>query len=99
MRIQHHPIVTISHKKQITFYFNEHKYTGLDGDSIATALWANNVTTLRHTEKNNMGRSLFCGIGNCFDCRVYIKNQGMVRACNVPIVEGLEVFSTDRGIE
>jgi len=99
MRIQHHPIVTISPKKQVTFYFNEQIFTGLDGDTIAAALWANRVTTLRHTEKNNMGRSLFCGIGNCFDCRVYIKNQGMVRACNVPIVEGLEVFSTDRGIE
>ncbi|MFD2130448.1 (2Fe-2S)-binding protein [Pseudogracilibacillus auburnensis] len=97
MRIQKHPVMKIIEKEDVEFIFNDTKIIGKKGDSLASALWANGMKTLRQTEKENNSRGIYCGIGNCYDCRVYLQGSGMVRACITPIKSGMEFYSEDRG--
>lgn len=97
MRVEQHPVLKIKNRENIEFMFNDKKMVGKDGDSLASALWANNIKTLRKTEKHSKNRGMFCGIGNCYDCRVYLKGKGLVRACITPIKNGMEFYSDDRG--
>ena len=97
MRIKAHPVIQISEKEKITFIFNNSEIVGEKGESVASALWANSIKTLRSSEKKGESRGVYCGIGNCYDCRVYLKGKGMVRACITPIYQGMELYSEDRG--
>lgn len=96
MRIKAHPIVQIQTCGDVSFLFNNQEIVGKDGDTIASALWANNIKTFRYSEKLGECRSMYCGIGNCYECRVHLKNRGMVKACITPIHEGMTVFSDER---
>lgn len=96
MRIKSHPIVQIRISRDVSFSFNCQEIVGKNGDTIASALWANNIKTFRHSEKLGEGRSMYCGIGNCYECRVHVKDRGMVKACITPISEGMLVFSDER---
>jgi len=97
MRIKKHPIMDINKQENVEFLFNDKKIVGKSGDSLAAALWASNIKTLRTTEKGNKNRGIYCGIGNCYDCRVYLKGKGLIRACITPINSGMEFYSEDRG--
>ncbi len=96
MRIKQHPIININKQEDIEFLFNDIKIVGKSGDTLAAALWANNIKTLRSTEKGNNNRGIYCGIGNCYDCRVYLKEKGLVRACITTIRSGMEFYSEDK---
>lgn len=97
MRIKQHPVLEITEKENVEFLFNDMKIIAKESDTVASALWANSIKTLRQTEKDQKGRGIYCGIGNCYDCRVYLKGSGMVRACITPVRNGMEFYSEDRG--
>ena len=97
MRVKKHPVIQVLEKEKLSFLFNGELIDGVKGDSVASALWANNIKTLRLSEKKGENRGIYCGIGNCYDCRVYQKDIGMVRACIILLQEGMELFSEDRG--
>ena len=98
MRVKNHPILTITTQKEVTFTFNNETYSGYEGESIAASLWANEVFQLRTTEKKSTGRSMFCGIGNCYDCRINLADYGMVRACITPVENQMVLSSGDEGV-
>lgn len=77
----------------INFTFNGTPHSGNAGQSIAAALFASNVTTLRSTRFDEEPRSIFCGIGICFDCVVVVDNVSNQRACLVEIAEGMQIVS------
>lgn len=99
MRISQHPILPPVSGKDIVFEFNGQAIKGVEGDTISSALWANGIKTLRTTEKAGSGRGIYCGIGHCYDCRIYEKTFGMVRACVTPIKQGACFFSEEGGGE
>ncbi len=78
----------------IDFTFNGEKYVGLPGQSIAAALISEGQRELRRTRFGNEPRSIFCGIGICFDCVVIVNGVHNQRACLVEIADGMEIESS-----
>lgn len=94
MRIQH-PLLFSRSTKIISFSFNHKPYQAREGDTIAIALWANGVKTLRYSEKNNEPRGMYCGIGQCYECRIYHPKIGLIKACTTLVQEGDHYFSKE----
>ncbi|WP_096185552.1 (2Fe-2S)-binding protein [Evansella halocellulosilytica] len=93
-RINHHPILGVTDKREeVTFSFDSKKITGLKGDTIAAALLANGIRTLRVQEEYGTPRGFYCNIGHCYECRITVNSQSGVRACMTPIEENMEVHS------
>jgi len=78
----------------ISFFFNGEKFTGTQGQSIAAALIANEQRKLRRTRFGEEPRSIFCGIGICFDCIVTIDGVANQRACLIEISSDMNVESS-----
>ena len=65
------------------------------GETIATALLASGRRSLRHTEKHEKPRGIFCGIGICFDCLMTVNGLPNVRTCVTPVRDGMAVETQD----
>jgi len=61
------------------------------GETVAAALWAAGIRTLRHSAKTGGGRGIYCGMGVCFGCRVTIDGVPNVLACQTPVADGMSV--------
>lgn len=61
------------------------------GDSVAAALLRNGKKVLRTTRFKGEERSLFCGIGNCFDCILVIDGISNQRSCMTQARDGMKV--------
>jgi sarcosine oxidase subunit alpha len=93
-RILHHPILgKLTQKKAIRFTFDGISYQGYEGDSIASALLANGIRTLRVHEESGTPRGIYCNIGHCYECRVCVDQVHGVRACMVEITANMVVES------
>lgn len=96
-RIVHHPILgDMTDRKQVTFTFNQKVFEGFEGETIAAALLANGVRTLRLQEESGSPRGIYCNIGHCYECRVTVDGKIGVRACLTAIHEGMDVRSGER---
>ncbi|MFD1037534.1 (2Fe-2S)-binding protein [Virgibacillus byunsanensis] len=96
-RILKHPVLdNVDEKNKVTFTFNHKTYEGLENETIAAALLANGIRTLRHHEESGSPRGIYCNIGHCFECRVNVNDQQGYRACLTPIQEGMIVKSSDK---
>jgi aerobic-type carbon monoxide dehydrogenase small subunit (CoxS/CutS family) len=51
------------------------------GESLAAVLLASGHVTLRRTRQAGAPRSVFCGIGACFDCLIILDGRPDVRSC------------------
>jgi predicted molibdopterin-dependent oxidoreductase YjgC len=65
--------------------------TAFAGETIASVLLADGNTVIRHTSKKDEPRSVFCGIGICFDCLVTVDGVPNQRACMIPARPGCVV--------
>ncbi len=89
-RILDHPILgKIEDKNYVSFTFNHKVYKGLENESLAAALLANGIRTLRHHEESGSPRGFYCNIGHCYECRVSVDGQQGIRACLTPLKEGM----------
>jgi len=92
LRLTQHRILTINtDRKPVHFTFNGRAFTGLEGDTVASALLANGIRMLRVHEESGQPRGIYCNIGHCFECRVRINQQEGMRACLTPIQEGMNI--------
>jgi len=62
-----------------------------EGETIATALLSAGIRTFRLSPKHKEPRSLFCGMGICFECLVVVDGAHAIRACVTPVREGMQV--------
>lgn len=93
-RIVDHPVLgKLEERKKITFQFDGQTIEGYENDTIASALLANGIRTLRRHENSGNPRGIYCNIGHCFECRVTVDNVTNVRACITPIRENMVVES------
>ena len=79
--------------QKITFTFNGQDVSCESGQSIAAALIANGNRELRSTRLGDKPRSIFCGIGVCFDCVVVIDGVANQRSCVIAAKQGMKVES------
>jgi hypothetical protein len=76
-----------------SFYFNGQEIEFEDGQSIAAALINGEKRELRTTRFGKEPRSIFCGIGICFDCIVVINGVSNQRSCLIEARDGMKVES------
>ena len=96
LRIDKHPILEFNDKQKIFFYFNNKKLYGFEGDSIASALHAQNIRILTRSLKYDRPRGFFCGIGKCSSCLMRVDGVPNVRTCIAPLKEGIHVNLQDK---
>ena len=61
-----------------------------EGETVAAALLAAGRRVLRHTAGDNP-RGIFCGMGICSECMVYVEGKGNVNACVTSVREGMRI--------
>ena len=96
LRINKHPILDFTDKKKISFYFNDEKLEGLEGDCIASALHDKDVKTFTKSMRYDSPRGFFCGIGKCSSCLMRVEGIPNVRTCITPLKEGVHVELQDK---
>ena len=79
---------------QVNFTFNGNPITCEKGQSIAAALIAADNRELRTTRFGNEPRSIFCGIGVCYDCVVVVNGVANQRSCLIEATDEMNVEST-----
>jgi len=62
-----------------------------EGDTIAAALLSAGIRSFRLSPKRKEPRSLYCGMGICFECLVTVDGVHAVRACITPVADGMRV--------
>lgn len=67
-----------------------------EGESVAAALLAAGISTLRDTPVGNTPRAPFCLMGICFDCLVEIDGTPNRQSCLTPVRDGM-VIKRQRG--
>ncbi|MGE7988793.1 (2Fe-2S)-binding protein [Lysinibacillus fusiformis] len=93
-RIINHPILgNLIKKEKVTFTFDDHEFEGYKGESLAAALLAQGIRTLRLHEETGQPRGIYCNIGHCFECRVNVNGLEGERACLTPLSDGMVVKS------
>lgn len=77
--------------REITVTLDGQPVTAFAGESVAAVLLAEGQRIFRRTLKNNQPRSLFCGMGICFDCLVTVDGVPNIRACLTPVTDGTAI--------
>ena len=78
-----------------SFTFDDERIDFEVGDSVAAALLRSGKKVLRTTRFKGEERSLFCGIGNCFDCILIVDGVTNQRSCMTRARDGMNVESQD----
>lgn len=81
MRVEKHPILDFSGRKEIEFSFNGKPLIGYEGDTIASALVANDIMHFSNSVKLNRPRGFYCAIGNCGSCNMKVNGVDNVKTC------------------
>ncbi|MCD6461819.1 MAG: (2Fe-2S)-binding protein [Thermoplasmata archaeon] len=93
MRIEEHPIIRYEKRRTVRFTFNGREMEGLEGEPIASALYANGVVEFTRSPKHGRPRGLYCAIGKCSSCMMRVDGVPNVRTCITPLREGMVVES------
>lgn len=91
MRIENHPVLTFETGKELCFTYNGVDMKGYESDTIASALHANGIKELSHSEVDHRPRGFYCAIGNCSSCLMEVDGEPNVRVCIVPLKSGMHV--------
>lgn len=89
MRI-HHAI----QPTRVEFAFNGQAVRAPAGESVAAALFAAGIKTLRRSPRTQAPRGMFCLMGSCQECLVMIDGR-RVLACRTAVAPGLVVEQVD----
>jgi predicted molibdopterin-dependent oxidoreductase YjgC len=71
--------------------FRGRKIPAREGDSLAAALMAVGIISLRRSVRLGEARGVFCGIGTCFECVLRVEGLGDVRSCLTEVTPGMRV--------
>lgn len=75
----------------LAFDFEGERVDGYEGETLAAALSARGVITLRCSHRWHEPRGLYCGIGVCFECVAVVDGLPNVRSCVTPVRDGMDV--------
>ena len=92
-RLQPQPGEAIDRTSPVEFEFDGRRVGGCNGDTIASALYADGTRVLSRSFKYHRPRGILCCSGNCPNCLVTVGDEPNVRACVRPIEPGLQVHS------
>ena len=81
----------IERGRELSFSFDGKQVSGLEGDTIGSALFAAGRRTFSRSFKYHRRRGLMCCAGQCPNCLVQVDGAPGVRACTEPLREGMKV--------
>ena len=86
--------------QQISLTINGTTVTAYAGETLATVLLAEGITTFNLT-RTGKPRGPYCNMGTCFECQVKVAYSGSAiwrwqRACMCPAEAGMEIISGAR---
>ncbi|MEA2255095.1 MAG: sarcosine oxidase, subunit alpha [Solirubrobacteraceae bacterium] len=90
-RLPAQPGERIDRERTVAFSFDGRPVEGLEGDTIASALFAAGQRTFSRSFKYHRRRGLLCCAGQCPNCLVAVDGAPGVRACTEPAREGMRV--------
>lgn len=93
-RIRQHPILSVPERKSIEFYWQGNKLGALEGETIASALFANGERVFGHHHKDGSPLGIFCANGQCSQCLV-LADGIPVKACMELVKDGLKIEPAD----
>ncbi len=93
-RIKRHPILKVPEVKEVEFLWNGETLKGFEGETIAAALFANNIHIFGHHPKDGSPQGIFCANGQCSQCLV-IADGLPVKACMTPLSHGMVIESVE----
>jgi thioredoxin reductase/Fe-S-cluster-containing hydrogenase component 2/bacterioferritin-associated ferredoxin len=93
-RIKEHPILSVPPEPTVTFTWQGKTLKAREGETIASALFANGVRVFGHHHKDGAPLGIFCANGQCAQCSV-IADGLSVKSCMVPVREGMVVAPMD----
>lgn len=97
MRVYDHPILgKLPDRKGVTILVDGKKINAYKDETIASAILASGVKTLRYTSEKHEPRGIFCAIGQCTDCVMEVNGKPNVRTCVTPVEENM-VVTTQKG--
>lgn len=76
----------------IEFRFDGRAVSAYEGESVACALFAAGIRTLRRSPRTELARGMFCLMGSCQECVMWVDGR-RVAACQEPVRAGLDVRS------
>ena len=89
-RIAAHPILPVEPRASVAFYWQGRELMALEGETIASALFAAGVRVFGHHPKDGSPQGIFCANGQCAQCLVLA--DGMpVKSCMTPVRPGMRV--------
>lgn len=93
-RITEHPILPIQPRETVTFYWQGQELIAQEGETIASALFANGVRIFGHHPKDGAPQGIFCANGQCAQCLVLADGKP-VKSCMVLVRPGMRVEPAD----
>ncbi len=94
MRIESHPILSVTRPEPFTFFFGETELLAYPGETVASALFAHGIRTFGHHPKDGSPQGIFCANGQCAQCLV-LADRRPVKACMTLVQPGMRVSPLD----
>ncbi|MBS3782754.1 MAG: FAD-dependent oxidoreductase [Candidatus Thermoplasmatota archaeon] len=90
-RIFEHPILDFDRGYEFYFDFEGKKIKAYEGETIASALYADGLRKFTESKKLERPRGFFCAIGKCSSCLMSVDGRPNIRTCVTLAEEGMEV--------
>ena len=89
-RITEHPILPIEPQEKVCFYWQGCEIIARQGETIASALFANGIRVFGHHPKDDTPQGIFCANGQCAQCLVMADGKP-VKSCMELVRPGMHV--------
>jgi sarcosine oxidase subunit alpha len=90
-RLPAHPSERLDRSRAVTVVMDDRRLSAFAGDTIGSAMAANGVTITGRSFKYHRARGLRCMTGACSNCLVTVDGVPNVRACLMPVRDGMSV--------
>lgn len=81
----------VTRGRQVRILVDGRAIQAYEGETVAAALLAAGIRAFRKSPKRGEARSLYCGIGLCFECLVTVDSVDAVCACQTSVADGMVV--------
>jgi NADPH-dependent 2,4-dienoyl-CoA reductase/sulfur reductase-like enzyme/ferredoxin len=89
-RLYKHPILPVTDRPLFNFYWRGQELTAREGETIASALFANGVRIFSHHHKDDAPQGIYCANGQCAQCLV-LADGFPLKSCMEMIKPGMKI--------